>query len=374
MCIAFYAAHNDKILAGNNEDYVYPNTKVWFIPSDGGLVDGDTFAGGKYARAYFGYDNYFPQGGMNQNGLCFAVTSVPPQILENTAGKPEYDGYLVDKILAECGTVEQALALLDRYFFKMLEQGCLFLGDRTGESAIVEGKAVLQKAGRYQILSNFYQSQAEPGAFPCQRYNLAARMLEENEELSIDLFRRILAATHQESTSQTVYSLIYDLKPGIIYLYHFHNYANVKVIDPSEHWKRGPHAYVLPSLFPKTFAAMVYDREYAFEKDREKMVAERWSSGEFIPVDREILARYVGRYHVGPYGEKYLTVTLEGNHLYAQVTGRNTQEIYPQSENRFVLMQAKGDQTLTFEENNGPAGSITIDAGSGWIVIATRID
>jgi hypothetical protein len=280
----------------------------------------------------------------------------------------------VDEILAECGTVEQAVALADRYFFKMLEQGCLFLGDRSGESAIIEGKTVLRKSGRYQILSNFYQSQAEPGAYLCERYNLAAGMLEESKEISIDLFRRVLAATHQESTSQTVYSLIYDLKAGIIYLYHFHNYANVKVIDPAEHWKRGTHAYALPSLFPKTYAAMVYDRAYAFEQDRQVIVAQRRSAGEFIEVNPQILARYVGRYHVGPYGEKYVTITLEGNQLFAQVTGRDTQEIYPQSENRFVLMQAKGDQTLTFEENEGPAGSITIDAGSGWIVTATRIE
>jgi hypothetical protein len=198
-------------------------------------------------------------------------------------------------------------------------------------------------------------------------------MLEESEELSVDLFRRVLATTHQESSSQTVYSLVYDLKAGIIYLFHFHNYANVKVIDPTEHWKRGAHSYALPSLFPKTYAAMVYDREYAFEQDQQAIVAKRQAAGEFITVSPEILARYVGRYHVGPYGEKYVTVTLEGNQLLAQVTGRDTQEIYPQTETQFVLMQAKGDQILTFEGNEGLASSIMINAGSGWIVTATRV-
>jgi len=44
-----------RVLVGNNEDYNIPHTRVWFIPAENG----------HYGRVYFGYDNWSPQGGMN---------------------------------------------------------------------------------------------------------------------------------------------------------------------------------------------------------------------------------------------------------------------------------------------------------------------
>lgn len=374
MCIAFLAADAEKVLAGDNEDYVYPKTRVWFIPQQGGVVDAVPFAGGKYARAYFGYDKYPPQSGLNQGGLCFAVTSAPYQKLESAAAKPEYDGYLVDKIMAECETVEQAAAMAAGYAFKDREAACLFLGDKSGNSAIIDGDAVLRKNGRYQVLTNYRQAQVKPGAYPCDRYNIAAGMLEENNKISIDLFRRILAATHQENSAQTVYSVIFDLQAGAIYLYHFHNYTNVKVFDPAEHWSKEAHAYALPSLFPKTYAAMVYDRVYDLQTRRESIAAERRAAGEFIEVAPEVLARYPGRYHIGTYGEKTITISLEGNRLFAQVTGRDKEEMYPRSPVCFVLMQPAGDQVLTFDPAEDPAVNIAIDGGNGYYTGAARIE
>ena len=54
-CTAFMASESNLVLVGNNEDYNIPHTRMWFIPAKYG----------HYGRVYFGYDNWSPQGGMN---------------------------------------------------------------------------------------------------------------------------------------------------------------------------------------------------------------------------------------------------------------------------------------------------------------------
>ena len=45
------------------------------------------------------------------------------------------------------------------------------------------------------------------------------------------------------------------VKNGIIYIYHFHNYADVQIIDLKKELGKGEHSYSIPSLFgPATFA------------------------------------------------------------------------------------------------------------------------
>ncbi len=60
-CTVFYAANGEMALAGNNEDYINPLTKVWFEAAENG----------KYGGVYFGFDNFVSQGGMNEKGLFF---------------------------------------------------------------------------------------------------------------------------------------------------------------------------------------------------------------------------------------------------------------------------------------------------------------
>ena len=60
-CTAFFVSQGDKVLVGNNEDYINPITKIWFEPAEDK----------KYGRVYFGFDNFWPQGGMNDQGLFF---------------------------------------------------------------------------------------------------------------------------------------------------------------------------------------------------------------------------------------------------------------------------------------------------------------
>ena len=70
-CTIFTASYGDTVLFGNNEDWINPNTYYWVVPS----------RGGDYGVVYFGFDNFWPQGGINEKGLAYDVNALPKSAL-----------------------------------------------------------------------------------------------------------------------------------------------------------------------------------------------------------------------------------------------------------------------------------------------------
>ena len=67
-CTAFCALDaTGRVLVGNNEDYSNPRTKIRFVPA----------TPGSYGRIYVGFDDMWPQGGMNERGLWFDGFATP---------------------------------------------------------------------------------------------------------------------------------------------------------------------------------------------------------------------------------------------------------------------------------------------------------
>jgi hypothetical protein len=140
------------------------------------------------------------------------------------------------------------------------------IADRTGASVVVEygqGKVqYVRKTGVYQIATNFVITNVKGEDYPCTRYRIAEKMLKNATDLSLDLVRAVLSATHQEGQYPTVYSNICDLKNGILYLYNFHNFEEVRPFHLEEELKKGTAVYDIPSLFSvKTHVAYVFERE-----------------------------------------------------------------------------------------------------------------
>jgi penicillin V acylase-like amidase (Ntn superfamily) len=242
-CSGFYINRGNKILAGNNEDYINPNTKMWIIPSEKG----------KYGKIFFGFDDYFPQGGINEKGLFFDLFSTNPKKVLKSAKKPKYiKDNLQDEILSTCATVDDVIKFLDKYNLEFLENSMAFLGDSKGNSIIIEGDSIIRKNGDFQIITNFRQS--EKTNITCERYNKMYEMLSKDHEISIDYSKKILDAVHVEglnSNISTLYSQVYDIKNLIIYVYNSHDFNNCLKIDLKEELKKGLKYYDLPSLFPK---------------------------------------------------------------------------------------------------------------------------
>ena len=248
-CTAFMVSDGEKVLVGNNEDYKIPYTRVWFVPAEKG----------QYGRVYFGYDNWSPQGGMNDQGLFFDFFATKLMEVKLSKKKPKFKGPMIDTMAAECATVDEVLDMFSQYNLESMSKYQMFVVDKSGDAAIIEGDHIIRKSGSYQIVTNFYQSKVKEDRKPCEwykpsclMYKKAETMLTESTVASVPYFRDILAATHRNTLgAQTLYSNIYDLKKGLVYLYYLHNFENEVVIDLSEELIKGPHYYEIPSLFGK---------------------------------------------------------------------------------------------------------------------------
>jgi hypothetical protein len=132
----------------------------------------------------------------------------------------------------------------------ILERAQLLIGDQYGDSFIIEGDIIHRKTDYFQVATNFYLSQWGP-PYPCWRYNTAVNMFESNpvNELSVDFCASVLEAVHQEGPYPTQYSTVYDLKNGLVYVYHYHDYNNVKIFNLTEEFEMGYHSYYIPDLF-----------------------------------------------------------------------------------------------------------------------------
>ena len=233
-CTGISAAKGDTVLFGNNEDWQNTHTFYWIEPSQPG----------KYGGIYFGYNDFYAQGGMNEKGLCFDGFSTPYLKVDHS-GRPSYD----KSIMEECATVAEVVEVFKNYDMSWMSPCQFMYVDKTGASAIFEGDSIVYKEGDYQICTNFYQSNPSLGGYPCWRYNKAKSMFETNFEVSVEFFRSVLKATHQEGNYPTQYSNIYDLKNGIVYLYHFHNFDNAIIIDLAKAMANGATTCSIPDLF-----------------------------------------------------------------------------------------------------------------------------
>jgi len=241
-CTVFFATDGIIVLGGNNEDWSDPNTKFWFIPS----------VEGKHGWIKFGFAGGYPQGGMNDQGLFWDGTACSYlEMPYSEANKEKFNGSLMQKVMEECSSVEEARFVFHNYYCDDQYRAQYLIGDRFGNTIIVEGDSIISNSSNYQVMTNFYHSHPELGGYPCWRYETADELLTNNDGISEYLFGYILAATHQEGKYPTQYSQIYNLKDNIIYLFYFHNFDEMIVIKLNQELNRGARSYNLPALFSK---------------------------------------------------------------------------------------------------------------------------
>ncbi len=333
-CSAFLVSDGKSVLAGNNEDYWNPFTHVWFIPGTEGT----------HGRVCFGFDDNYAQGGMNEAGLFFdGFATAPVKVVARTGGET-FKGNLIEHALSTCATVEEVVALLGKYNLAFLENAMLFFGDRTGDAVIIEGDEFLRKEGRFQVVTNFYQSRHKGSAAPCERFEIATAMLASREIYDVDFCRKVLAAVHNEKRSPTTYSNIYDLKRGIVHVYHFHNFENAVTFDLAEELKKGKRHIELPSLFPRTFAWEV------FKKEKVREVEKRSAGRKVVAIEDAVRAPLVGRYAVPDeiYAGAVIEVFVDEGKLFGRFNDEARFEMKPESQTEFFLIRFDRDYDFTF--------------------------
>jgi tetratricopeptide (TPR) repeat protein len=250
-CLILKIAHGNFVLAGNNEDFNNPLTKIWFEPPEKG----------KYGITYFGYSVNYPQGGMNDQGLFFDAVAGYKTDWKESPKRLDYPGNLNRKVMEECATVEEAISVYNKYNKSSFSYARYLLADRTGASAIVgwidgELKFIRDKGGFQAI--GFKEETAA---------SMLKSIKDQKNAVSVDDVKAVLQACHQEGRYPTQYSNICDLKNNVVYMYLYHDYSTVVKFDVNEEFKKGEHDYRLLPFFPDNTKA----RE-AHEKYRERLL------------------------------------------------------------------------------------------------------
>ncbi len=235
-CTVFLIARGGTVLAGNNEDAPDPDSKIWFVtePDDE-----------HHGRVYFGFDNWFPQGGMNEKGLFFDGLLLGGEKDPPPADKPVFEGNLIDEAMRTCANVDEVLALLKKWDFGYSYAQFMF-GETRGHSIVVERDAVHRKENDYQVVTNFRLSRQSPEESGCRRYAAATDALAGASSVTIDAARAALEASQQRIT---VYSNVYDLVRGNVYIWLNHDFDTVVEFNLRQELAKGDRRIDLPRFF-----------------------------------------------------------------------------------------------------------------------------
>ncbi|NEW85604.1 MAG: hypothetical protein GZ094_25020 [Mariniphaga sp.] len=358
-CTALYMKTGNKILVGNNEDSINPDTRIWFIP---------TGENGTYGRMLFGFNDLSSQGGINEKGLWFDAFGLPTKAVRSLQGEI-YPGDLPEKLLAECATIKDVVLMLKKYSRASMTRYQWMFGDSFGNSAVIEADTIIMRQGNYQVITNFRQSEFPHGrGYDCPRYQIANSLLDTCKEPSVDAFRKILSATHSEGEDVTLYSYIADLTNGLVYVYHFHNFENVVVLDIKKELAKGKHIYNLPDLFPKTNVA----ESFAYWKRKE--LADKKESRRYKEFDLKTLQEYCGRYIItspAVMDKQIVTISEASELLNLQLNGGGFYELTPESSHSFCMLSYGGlDFSCRFRRNDSEIVDGLIMEGSGLSIEA----
>ena len=266
-CTIFTISDEGTVFFGNNEDYSNPNTYYWV----------DTPEDGKYGGVYFGFDNFWPQGGINEKGLAFDINSLSETPLNPHPERPYFNDYEGYSILRNCATVVEAIAYVQQFNWGSAMGGQVHVADASGDAVVIgpgiDGELAFTRktAGDGFIIStNFNVAEGYQYDNGCVRYETALEMLGAvgiAEELTLDYVSSVLDAVHvQGMGSNTLYSTVYDLKNRKIFVYYYHNYDEVVELDVSETISAVKEPTALSELFPQSIveAAATEHSRYVF--------------------------------------------------------------------------------------------------------------
>ena len=257
-CSAVTIAMNGEVLLGHNNDnsfsrnmllHITPNRDGFFGPV---CVSMETVPG------------WVPTGMkcMNDQGLAITHANVPVSGTPYDADKPQFRRNFMEKIVAECATVKQAIALVRAYSLPPGPHGAhvhLMLADPSGDSAILEwadGEVkVIPRSGATQIMTNTLLSKPTDKEGPDSRLNRGRRMLAETKEASVSATVAVLKeisihGRYKGDEVGSVESAVFNLTHRKVHLYYKRDFGHPLTLDLDQELAKGPHTAEFKTLFP----------------------------------------------------------------------------------------------------------------------------
>lgn len=225
-CTIFMLTDNEKVLVGNNEDWSDPKTRIWFL-------DGKD---GTFGRVFFGFDNFWGQGGMNDQGLFYDWVNFGAQTgWTADPDKKSIDGNPAEAMLASCATVEDAIEFFKTHNEPGFGYARIFVADRNGASVTIrfeDGSHRVDRGTDFQVMG--------------YGHRVVMRKVEENHEATVENLTSILFAAKQDGEYPTQYSNIHDLKSLDVYIFDFRKGESFMKINLMRELEKGNHYYELP--------------------------------------------------------------------------------------------------------------------------------
>jgi hypothetical protein len=260
-CSAVFVDAGTSYYFANNEDWHDPDAYLGFYPA----------TNRDHGRLLFEFDWPIPPvphhmtdfAGINDQGLFFDRFSVVDKPVTATGSRPWLRIESITRYcIRTCSTVQDVLDVYAGHDLSFMNDHQSFYGDRSGDSAIVEGHAVVRGDGRYQICTNFRQSEFVDRPIYDDRFVIMEREINRAGQITpAFLAEHVLSAVANHSPdSPTQYSYVYDTVSADLHIYYFHNYQESIVFNVNEELEKGRRTYHLPSLFAYVTTALPRDR------------------------------------------------------------------------------------------------------------------
>ncbi len=228
-CTIIKLVSDDLVLAGNNEDWYLEDSRIWFTPAD---TD-------RFGAVYVGFNNGYPQGGMNEHGLFYDVVAGREVEWKRDRNKKNLDGNPGQLILEKAATVGEALEYFRENNVPEFSYAKFLLADRSGNSAVVSFK-------NSELFFEFGQD-------PQVQYlgfgqTAVADRLNDRKIYSLEKMQELLLASVQSGDFPTQYSNIFNLRTGDLYISHSSDRKNLNFLNLKAELTLGEHFYHIPHL------------------------------------------------------------------------------------------------------------------------------
>jgi tetratricopeptide (TPR) repeat protein len=264
-CTIFMANDGKTVWIGNNEDELQ-NTKyrMWFYPAKKSSYGYAIWTDLNFGKLLNGLSYLNPQGGLNEFGLFMDYTATDGISIVTDDQKKDRKKQVVTDILKKCKTVDEALAYLSKYNLIKLKYAQLFIGDATGNYAIVTGGYIVRKTDNSFALTNYCINDGRKEA--CHRRDVATHYLNSSTGFQLNDITSILEKATQKLPNNLIsnYSMAVNLKTSTIYLYYKNDFATVSVLALSEELKKGKHHKDIKDYFPESITPTL---EIAYENN-----------------------------------------------------------------------------------------------------------
>jgi len=256
-CSVVTVVMNGKVVVGGNADTSYSRQMALRVtPIGDGLF-------GRMCISMETVPGWTPTGMkcMNDEGLVATHANVPRSQTPYDPDKPHFRHNFLEKIVSECATVKQAVAMVQAYTLPR-EHGAfvhLMFADASGDSAVIEwvdGEVkVLRRAGPTQFMTNHLLSKPETAGGPNSRFARGSRMLPQLKDASpasiVPLLKEIsVGGRFKGEEVGTLNSTIWDVTGRRLHLFYKRDFDHPLIFNLDEELAKGAHTVELKDLFP----------------------------------------------------------------------------------------------------------------------------